>query len=125
MNLTIDMPWQKDLSVNHCRMGPKGNWRLKDHVQAWMDMLAWKIKIDLMQTAQHMMWLPGDSPINVVVDFRYPNDQKRDDHNTYKILCDAVAAGLGIDDKHIRISTGTIEIDRDNPGFMITVEDSK
>lgn len=124
MKLTIDMPWERDLSVNHCRMGPKGNWHLKEHVEAWMERLAWEIKL-AMAKWQIMTRSPRviEAPVKVTVDFRYPDNRRRDDHNYYKVICDAVAAGLGIDDKDIRISTGTVEVDRENPGVTITVED--
>ena len=127
MRLTIEMPWGKDLSVNHCRMGPKGNWRLKDHVEAWMERLAWEIVAKPKPLGRFRCdgeyGLGFLTPVAVIIDFRYPDNRRRDDHNFYKVIADAVAAGLGIDDKDLRISTGTIEVDRENPGFTITVED--
>ena len=125
MRLTVTMPWERDLSVNHCRMGPKGNWHLKPHVEAWMERLAWEVKLNrlvLLRSATQN-FPPLRLPVAVCVDFRFPDDLKRDDHNYYKVIADAVAAGLGIDDKDLRISTGTIEVDDKNPGFTIAVED--
>jgi len=115
--LTVDMPWGRDLSVNHCRMGPKGNWHLKEHVEAWMERLSWEVK--------PLNVLNYGLPLMVTVDFRFPDKRKRDDHNYYKVICDAVAAGLGIDDKDLRISTGTVEVDGKNPGFTIEVSDAQ
>ena len=40
MKLTIEMPWEKNLSVNHMRFGPGGYYRKKPEVQAWMDVLS-------------------------------------------------------------------------------------
>ena len=113
----IDMPWERDLSVNHCRMGPMGNWRLKASVEAWMERLGWEVKL--------LNVLNYGLPLTVIVDFRYPDKRQRDDHNFYKVICDAVAAGLGINDKDIRIRTGEIVVDRENPGFRITITDEE
>ena len=129
MKLTIEMPWERDLSVNHCRMGPRGNWHIKPHVEAWMDRLAWETRLvyplDLGRfrcDGKYQIHRPKG--VAILVDFRFPNKRKIDDHNLYYVIANAVAKGLGIDDKDIRISTGTIEVDRANPGFTITVEDS-
>lgn len=130
MNLTIEMPWERDLSVNHMRYGAGGGYRKKPHVGTWMDRLHWEvfdaccidngIEIDTDSRPPRVL-----APIILTVDFRYPDRRRRDDHNYYKVICDAVAAGLGIDDKDLRISTGTVEVDRENPGFTITVEDER
>lgn len=126
MKLVIDMPWEKNLSVNHMRYGAGGHYRKKPEVQAWMEQLKsltwWRCyypegKEPFSQTFE--------IPIRIVVDFRFPSARRTDDHNYYKGIADAVAAGLGIDDKDLRISTGTVEIDRANPGFTITVEDER
>ena len=133
MKLTVEMPWERDLSVNHMRYGAGGGHRKKEHVQTWMQRLAgelpkgrcgyWIVQrwsdLDMNES-----WHPVTTPIYVCVDFRFPNKRKIDDHNLYYVIANAVAKGLGIDDKDIRISTGTIEVDRDNPGFTITVEDA-
>jgi Holliday junction resolvase RusA-like endonuclease len=115
MNLTIKMPWEKDLSVNHMRFGKGGHYRRKPHVQAWTQRLYWEIFDQL--------WECPDSA-NITITFRFPDKRRRDDHNYYKVICDAVAAGLGIDDKDIRISTKSVMVDRDNPGFRIEVSDA-
>ena len=126
MKLTIEMPWEKDLSVNHMRYGAGGGYRKKPHVQAWMESCHWCVRTAW--NAYRDNGYPGrwefSVPVRVRVDFRFPDNRRRDDHNTYKVICDSVASGLQIDDKDIRISTGTIEVARDNPGFTITVEDS-
>lgn len=128
MKLTVTMPWERDLSVNHYRFGAGGGYRKKPHVCTWMERLHWRafdawclangIEVDT-----HSRPPSVPVPIKIIVEFRYPDNRKRDDHNYYKVLCDAVAAGLGIDDKDIRVRTGTVEVDRENPGFTITVED--
>ena len=117
MKLTIEMPWEKNLSVNHCNMGPRGNWHLKKGPEAWKDRLAWEVRA---VRGDRYYWT---GLAHVVVDMRFPDKRLRDCHNFHYLIANGVAAGLGIDDKDIRISTGTVEIDRDNSGFTITVED--
>ena len=137
MQLTVEMPWEVDLSVNASHFGPGGHYRRKPHVQAWMRTLAHVVN-ERAQAAgleYHVHYLDGrlrytllspevvGLPLNVLVHFCYPDKRTRDDSNYYKALLDAVADGLGIDDKNIRISTGTVSVDKKNPGFTITVED--
>lgn len=125
MIIVVDMPWERDLSVNHCRMGPQGNWHIKPHVEAWMERLGWEIKAELMTRSQYEMWLPGDSDVNVMVDFYWPDKRRRDTHNYFKVICDAVAAGLGIDDKDILIEARSWAVARENPGFRIEITDAR
>jgi len=121
MKLVIDMPWERSLSVNHMRFGAGGRYRKKPEVQAWMERLMWSVATDLFFPE---LWsdVKNAGGAAIVVDFRWPTAHRRDTHNYFKVICDAVASGLGIDDKDIRISTGTVGVDRDNPGFTITVE---
>jgi Holliday junction resolvase RusA-like endonuclease len=124
MKLTVNMPWEKDLSVNTMRFGAGGGYRKKPHVQTWMHNCAFFVG------GSAFLWDFDDAliharKIRVTVDFRFPDKRRRDDHNYYKVICDAVAAGLGMDDKDIRIRTGTVTVDRENPGFRIEVSDEK
>ena len=125
MKLTIEMPWEKNLSVNHMRFGPGGFYRRKPEVQGWMYSCHWCVRTAW--NAYRDNGYPGrwqfSVPVHVTVGFRFPDKRKRDPHNFFKVTADSVASGLMIDDKDIRISAGTVEIDRDNPGFTITVED--
>lgn len=123
MKLIVRMPWEKDLSVNTMRFGAGGGYRKKPHVQEWI----WLMKKEfwLRWALNEFEFKQLALPIYVQVDFRFPDKRRRDDHNYYKVICDAVAAGLDIDDKDIRISTGTVTVDRERPGFTITVEDRK
>jgi len=121
MKLVIDMPWGKNLTVKHCNMGPQGNWHLKRGPEGWMDRLGWEVKA----ANWHLDLGGGGGQIQVVVDMRFPDKHKRDSHNYHYLIANGVAAGLGIDDKDIRISTGTVDVDRDNPGFTITVTDGE
>jgi Holliday junction resolvase RusA-like endonuclease len=118
IKIKIEMPWERNLSVNASHFGPGGHYRRKSDVQAWMRTLAWRIKAEIIGIGYLL-------PFQVTVDFQYPDGRKRDDHNYYKVLVDAVASGLGIDDKDIRISTGTIVVDPSYPGFRIMIEDKE
>ena len=116
MKLVIQMPWESDLTVNHMRFGPGGHYRRKPHVQAWMRTLSWQLRA---LTRQYVF----NVPVKVTIDFRFPDERARDPDNYFKVAMDAVAGGIFVNDKDMRPQTGTVEIDRDNPGFTITVED--
>lgn len=62
-------------------------------------------------------------PAMVKVTFRFPDHLKRDDHNYYYVITNAVAIGLRIDDENIRISTESVRVDGKNPGFTIEITD--
>ena len=141
MKLRVNMPWESDLSVNASHFGPGGHYRRKPNVQAWMRVLAWhyvnpqagaaglEFKLRVLPNGEMKADLLNPEylclPIRVVVDFRYPDNRRRDDHNLYKNLVDAVADGLGIDDKDIRVSTGSVVVDKKHPRFTITVTDEE
>jgi Holliday junction resolvase RusA-like endonuclease len=124
MKIVVDMAWGKNLSVNHMRFGRGGKWHRKPEVQAWMDTLAWKVKIAAREQEFSL-------PLRVTVDFRWPDKRPRDCDNHFKVIQDSVAAGLGLVrgrrllDEHLRIGTGSVTVDRANPGFTITVEDGE
>ena len=119
MKIVVEMPWARNLSVNHCNMGPQGNWHLRPGAEAWKDRLGWET-----YAGNWHLGIPTTKggQINVKVDFRFPNRHKRDDHNYHYLIANGVAAGLHIDDKDIRISTGSVIVDRKKPGFTITIE---
>lgn len=126
--MKVEMPWEGLISVNAMRFGkpsPKarGKWKKqrvrKPEVQAWMSRLAWEVK----KAQRESGWVPSGRVL-VVVDFRYPDRRHRDSHNFFKAISDAVANGLDMDDKDIRILAGEIEIDKAKQGFTITVQDA-
>ena len=108
------MPWGKNLSKNHNR-ARTGHY--KRVVEAWMDRLGWETKVAMMRVGIQAF----EPPVSVVVDFRYPDRRKRDDHNFYETICDSLKDVVGMDDDQIRISTGTIVVDRENPGMTISI----
>jgi len=136
VKLTVDMPWEKDLSVNSYRFGKpspkaKGKWKKrrvrKPHVQAWMEELAWYVTLwlQIVPSWRGLTKKGFDIPIYVKVEFYFPDKRRRDDHNLHYVIANAVAAGLGIDDQHIRISTRSVTVDGKNPGFTIEVSDER
>ena len=89
MKLTIEMPWEKNLSINHMRFGKGGGYRKKPEVQGWIESLklrTWFCQGGGYHMAHQMAPLPRP-PIRVTVDFRFPDKRKRDTHNYFKILC--------------------------------------
>jgi len=90
-------------------------------VRAWMDRLLLDIYCQQQFPFQQLF---DRHNVRLAVSFRFPDKRRRDDHNYYKVICDAVAAGLRIDDKDIRISTHSIVVDKENPGFTIEITDA-
>ena len=116
MKLQIEMPWERDLTVNHMRFGPGGRYRKKPHVQAWMRALSWQLRA---LTRNYVF----EVPVQLTVDFRFPDARTRDTHNYAKVICDAVSGGIFVNDKDIRFVAGTVMVDKKQAGFTITVED--
>ena len=118
MKIVVEMPWARNLSKNHNRLGEQARRNYKPDVLAWMDRLGWEVKATMMA----MGWKSLEPPVEVLVDFRYPNGRKRDDHNYYETICDAIKGLVGVDDDQIRICTGSVVVDREQPGITITIE---
>ena len=116
MKLTIQMPWERDLTVNHMRFGPGGGYRKKPHVQAWMRALSWQLRA---LTRNYVF----EVPVKVTIDFRFPDERTRDPDNYFKVAMDAVSGGIFVNDKDMRPQTGTVTVDKKQAGFTITVED--
>ena len=116
MKLTITMPWERDLTVNHMRFGPGGKYRRKPEVQAWMRALSWELRA---LTRRYVF----EVPVQLTVDFRWPDKRNYDTHNYAKSICDAVSGGIFVNDKDIRFVAGTVTVDKKQAGFTITVED--
>lgn len=134
MKLTIEMPWERDLTVNHMRFGARGGYRKKPHVQAWMKRLEDELgldprfRVDQYRDGSYFPFWEGElirEPLTVEIDFRYPDKRRRDSHNFFKVMCDAIARGLWVDDKDILISARSVVVDRENPGFTIEMSDEK
>jgi len=121
MKITVEMPWGEDLSKNHNRLGEQARRNYKPQVLAWMDRLGWEVKATMMA----MGWKRLNPPVAVKVHFQYPDGRKRDDHNYYETICDALKGVVGVDDDQIRISTGSIVIDPSYPGFRIEIEEKE
>ena len=126
MKITIDMPWERNLTVNHCRMGPIGNWHLKPHVEGWMDRLGWEVFAAWSELGRPELLPTAKDPLYVVLDCRFANKAERDAENYFYVVANAVAAGLRLDnDQHVRTRAGEVVVDRENPGFTITITDEE
>ncbi len=125
MKLTIEMPWEKDLSVNAYRFGrplPGRKFQVrKPHVQAWMGRLAQEtwLAFSALETRKFVL------PLLIGVAFRFPDRRHRDSHNYSKVLCDSVAVALGVNDANIWIECKGIMVDPKNPGFTIEITDGE
>jgi len=125
VNISIDMPWERNLSVNASHFGPGGHYRRKPDVQGWMN----RLRGEVYTANWHLDMGHSGRQVFITVDFRYPDKRVRDAENYFKVIQDAVADGLGLakrpgmGDENIRISTGSIEVLPKNAGFTIRIED--
>lgn len=126
MKITVEMPWGRDLTVNHCRMGPEGNWHLWPHVEAWMDRLGWEVLAAWNRLGRPELLPTAKNPLYVVLDCRFPERAERDAENYFYVVANAVAAGLKLDnDQHIRTRAGEVVVDPEDSGFTITITDEE
>ena len=96
------------LSVNHY-LGKSGNrfWVKRD-TQKWMDDLAGVIRIVV--NADKIKFKP---PVKVFIRGIFKNGRAQPDlDNLFKVVCDAVSDGLGIDDKWFTHETGSSELQK-------------
>ncbi len=121
MKIVVEMPWGRNLSKNHNRLGEQARRNYKPDTLAWMDRLGWEVKATMMAFGCKRL----NPPVVVLVDFQYPDGRKRDDHNYYETICDAIKGVVGVDDDLIRISTGSIVVDPSYPGFRIEIEEKE
>ena len=56
--------------------------------------------------------------------YRFPDRRRRDTHNHLKLLCDAIAEGLGVDDRWILVQEMGVEIDPRSPGIEIEIAEA-
>ncbi len=107
--ITIHMEYiGSQLSVNHY-LGKSGNrfWVKKD-TQQWMDELAWMVR--MMAKSAQMEFKP---PVKVFISGIFKNERARPDlDNLFKVVCDAVSDGLGIDDKWFTHETGSSQLQK-------------
>ena len=112
-SITIEMPYIKDLSVNHYlgrRRG--GGYYVKKEVKAWGEELGWLIK------TQHIEdW---KLPLHVNIDCVFRNKRDAcDPHNLLKVVCDAIEEVTGVNDKYYTTSTGEPLFDAEQEPHLI------
>lgn len=96
------------LSVNHY-LGKSGNrfWVKKD-TQQWMDELAWMVRVSAKSAG-----IEFKPPVKIFIRGIFKNGRAQPDlDNLFKVICDAVSDGLGIDDKHFTHETGSSELQK-------------
>lgn len=103
------------ISINHYKHG----WYTKKECRAWMDGLGWMVKEYHIET-----WL---LPITVKVSGVFKDKRSVPDlHNLLKVICDAIEAVTGINDRGYRTETGDAVIDKTKePELTIEIEEVK
>lgn len=93
------------LSTNGCWIRGRGGVRVnayKPEVKLWMQILADKSRPLKGQLRE---------PVYIVLSGRFKDLRHPDLDNLFKVSCDGLKHGLGIDDKYFRMSAGDIVID--------------
>lgn len=62
-----------------------------------------------------------NGPIVVEATYYKPDKRRRDTDNSRKVLADAVARGLGVDDAQFLWRDMSVEVDRDNPRVELEI----
>lgn len=96
------------LSVNHY-LGKSGkHYYVKADTRKWMEELAWMVRVNA-KSAQ----IEFKPPVKVFIRGIFKNERAQPDlDNLFKVICDAVSDGLGIDDKHFIHETGSSQVQR-------------
>uniref|UniRef100_A0A6M3X555 Putative endodeoxyribonuclease n=1 Tax=viral metagenome TaxID=1070528 RepID=A0A6M3X555_9ZZZZ len=133
--MKLDLPWEKDLSVNRYRFGrsaPGQRHRARrDHVRAWHESVVWqirdaRIRQHAARTGRNMGWkqIPKPRlPMRVQVWYRWPDRRRRDPDNVHKVIGDAIKVAIGVDDCNFLWTDEEAVVDRENPGFTIRIPD--
>lgn len=134
--MKLDLPWEKDLSVNRYRFGRPGkryqyHQARRPHVQAWHEAAVQQIQEARMRqyaarTGRNLGWahLPKPRlPMRVQVWYRWPDKRRRDPDNMHKVIQDAIKVAIDVDDCNFLMTDEEAVVDRDNPGFTIRIPD--
>ena len=134
--MKLDLPWEKDLSVNRYRFGRPGqshqyHQARRPHVQAWHDAVVMMIRNARQRqyaakTGRNLGWshLPTPkTPMRIQIWYRWPEKRRRDPSNFHKVLLDAMQEATGLDDRHFLVTDEAVAVDRDNPGFTVRIPD--
>ena len=100
------------LSVNGCWIRGRGGVRVnayKPEVISWMRILAGEANNLVRKLSSFGITL--EPPVFVALSGRFRDLRHPDLDNLFKVVCDGLKTGLGIDDKHFRVSAGEIVID--------------
>ena len=114
MKIVVQMPYIKDLSVNHYLGRRKdGGYYVKGDVKIWKEELGWKIKQYHIED-----W---KLPLTVKCSGRFKDKRSQPDlHNCSKVILDSIEEVTGINDRYMKWECGTNEIDL-RVGLLITI----
>lgn len=94
-SISIDMPYEADVSVNHAYNKGSARYGLRQHVSIWLTLLS--------LTASHLVVAGGEAngaPVTLDLEIIAPRQRGRlpDTSNFRKLIQDTMAAALGVDD---------------------------
>ena len=118
MKIVIQMPYIKDLSVNHYLGRRKGGgYYVKQEVKDWKEEFGWKIK-------QYHGTKPIEDwklPLTVKCSGTFKDKRSQPDlHNLSKVILDAIEETTGINDRDMRWRDGNVYYGKE-PRLYITI----
>jgi crossover junction endodeoxyribonuclease RusA len=115
LNITIlGVPISVNAAYRTVKRG--GKVYMTDGGKEWKKLIFWEV------FAGAQNWQGAGREYILTVDYFFPDNRRRDSHNYAKLIVDAVAAALGIDDRYIRYRDGTVEVDKENPRVVLHLE---
>jgi len=118
--LEVRLPFPpRRASINHLyRVGEHGKLYKSREAKRWQAEAARIVRL----AAEKQGWQDEGFYVDVVVTFYTPDRRKRDMHNYLKIIADAVAEGLGMDDERILFIMQPPQLDRADPRVELMIE---
>jgi crossover junction endodeoxyribonuclease RusA len=106
-------------SVNHCYRNVTVNRRIltKDG-QNWLHQAQWTAKAE----AKKQGWNITDGVKLIMEIWTYwPDNRRRDTHNSHKLLCDALEGVLYVNDRFVLVRDMDFTVDKHNPRVEIVL----
>ena len=113
--ITVEMEYLPECSKNSYKLR---NGVIKKQVRDWMEQLAWMVKV-LMNSAR----LTFKLPVKIMLAGEFKDNRSCPDlHNMILVICDAVANGLGMDDRYFEVEVGVSKVVKGcEPKLIITI----
>lgn len=106
-------------SINHCYWYRNGRKYRTTQAKNYCDEVIYIVR-NIMHKQKFKKFEDGKKIVCEMI-YYFPDARRRDSHNTFKILLDAIEeAGLYTDDRYILIHVKDIAVDKKNPRVELT-----